>query len=51
MRGMRNLLFCLPAFLAGDPWTKVRDLKSGTEFRIYRRNIAAPKTQDQTTKP
>jgi len=48
---MRSLLLCILAFLAGDPCTKLHDLKSGMELRIYRCNIASPKTQDQTTKP
>src|SRR5437773_1812896 len=30
------------AFAAADPWTKVKDLKSGTEIRIYKRGITAP---------
>jgi len=30
------------AFAADDPWTKVKDLKSGTEIRVYKRGAAAP---------
>lgn len=36
---------CLAAaavFAADDPWTKVRDLKSGAELRIYKRGSAQP---------
>jgi hypothetical protein len=27
---------------ADDPWTKVRDLKSGTELRVYKKGSAQP---------
>ena len=30
------------AFAADDPWTKVKELKSGTEIRIYKRGVTAP---------
>ena len=29
-------------FAADDPWAKVRDLKSGTELRIYKRGTPQP---------
>jgi hypothetical protein len=29
-------------FGAGDPWAKVRDIKSGTELRIYKRGVKQP---------
>ena len=39
------LLSCaIAAFAADDPWTKVKDLKSGTEIRIYKRGASAPVT-------
>jgi len=31
------LLAAATAFAADDPWTKVRDLKSGTELRIFKK--------------
>jgi len=38
MRGMLIvLLAAATAFAADDPWTKVRDLKSGTELRIFKK--------------
>jgi hypothetical protein len=30
------------AFAADDPWAKVKDLKSGTELRIYKKGNALP---------
>jgi hypothetical protein len=43
---MSKLLFFLlvaaTAFAADDPWAKVRDLKGGTELRIYKRGTAQP---------
>jgi hypothetical protein len=43
---MSKLFFCLlaamTAFAADDPWAKVRDLKSGTELRIYKKGTAQP---------
>ncbi len=30
------------AFAADDPWTKVRDLKGGTELRVYKKGTAMP---------
>ena len=30
------------AFAADDPWTKVKDIKSGTELRIFRKGVAQP---------
>ncbi len=38
------LVLCCAAtvFGADDPWTKVRDLKSGTEIRVYRRGSVEP---------
>ena len=38
MRGLAIvLLAAVTAFAADDPWTKVRDLKSGTELRIFKK--------------
>jgi len=43
---MTKLLFVLlaasTAFAADDPWGKVKDLKSGTELRIYKKGTAQP---------
>jgi hypothetical protein len=43
---MTKLLFVLlaasAAFGADDPWIKVKNLKSGTELRIYKRGTAQP---------
>ncbi|HEY3825355.1 MAG TPA: hypothetical protein VGL82_12405 [Bryobacteraceae bacterium] len=43
---MTRLLFVLlaasAAFAADDPWARVKDLKSGTELRIYKRGTAQP---------
>ena len=36
------LLGAVLAFAAEDPWTKVRELKSGTELRIYKRGVKQP---------
>ena len=32
----------ISAFAADDPWTKVRDLKGGTELRIYKKGVPQP---------
>ena len=43
---MRQALFTLlaaaAAFSADDPWTKVRELKSGTEIRILKKGAKQP---------
>src|SRR5215216_922076 len=39
---MRRCLLAVVGFPADDPWTKVNDLKSGTEIRIYKRGGTAP---------
>src|ERR1700690_2825267 len=43
---MTKLLFVLlaasAAFAADDPWAKVKDLKGGTELRVYKMGIAQP---------
>jgi hypothetical protein len=43
---MRNLTFVLlavtTAFCADDPWAKVRDLKSGTEIRVFKKSSMQP---------
>ena len=43
---MRGVLFFLlaaiTAFAADDPWAKVRELKSGTELRIYKKGVTQP---------
>jgi hypothetical protein len=43
---MTKLLFILlaafTAFAADDPWSAVKDLKSGTELRIYKKGAAQP---------
>lgn len=38
------LFFCtaLLAFSADDPWTKVKELKTGTELRVIKRGVAQP---------
>ena len=43
---MRNTLFfplclALALFGADDPWAKVKELKSGTELRVYKKGSAA----------
>ncbi|MGB7761255.1 MAG: hypothetical protein WBL61_15590 [Bryobacteraceae bacterium] len=43
MRGIAIvLLAAVTAFAADDPWTKVRDLKSGTELRIFKKGGMHP---------
>jgi len=43
MRGLALvLLAAVTAFAADDPWTKVRDLKSGTELRIFKKGGLHP---------
>ena len=41
---LSRLLFVLPwlALAADDPWTQVREVKSGTELRIYKKGYKAP---------
>jgi hypothetical protein len=42
---LRLLIFALAATVAlaaDNPWDKVRDLKSGTELRIYKRHSSQP---------
>src|ERR1035437_11109666 len=43
---MRKLVvfFCaaLAAFAADDPWAKVKELKTGTELRVYKTGAAQP---------
>jgi hypothetical protein len=39
---MRTLLLVLALAAAGDPWEKVRELKSGQELRIYRKGVPQP---------
>jgi hypothetical protein len=45
---MRKLFFplCVALALLGadDPWAKVKDLKTGTELRVYKRGAAQPLT-------
>jgi hypothetical protein len=36
------LLAAAAAFAADDPWAKVRELKGGTELRIYKKGTAQP---------
>ena len=36
------LLATMTAFAADDPWAKVRDLKGGTELRVYKKGTAQP---------
>jgi len=36
------LLAAVTAFATDDPWTKVRDLKSGTELRIFKKGGLHP---------
>jgi hypothetical protein len=46
MDAMRTLLYslCITSvlFAADDPWAKVKDLKSGTELRVYKKGSAQP---------
>jgi hypothetical protein len=43
---MTRLVFVLlgasVAFAADDPWAKVKELKSGTELRVYKKGTAQP---------
>jgi len=41
-RAVFFLLAAMTVFAADDPWAKVRDLKGGTELRIYKRGTAPP---------
>ena len=41
-RGLVLLLAVAAAFAADDPWAKVKELKSGTEIRIYKRGGSSP---------
>src|SRR3954453_24011125 len=45
---MRKLFFSLcivlALFAADDPWAKVRNLKTGTELRVYKKGSAQPLT-------
>ena len=36
------LLTSIAAFAAPDPWAKVREIKSGTELRIYKKGAKQP---------
>src|SRR6266540_2308035 len=36
------LCFALALFGADDPWAKVKELKSGTELRVYKKGAAQP---------
>ena len=43
MRGaLLILVSALAAFAANDEWAKVKDLKSGTEIRIYKKGSSQP---------
>ena len=42
LRCFMMLLGAAVAFAADDPWAKVKELKSGTEIRIYKRGATAP---------
>jgi hypothetical protein len=50
-RLLAGLLAVLPALAAGDTWNKVRELKGGTELRIFRKGAARPliANMDQAT--
>lgn len=41
-RSLLLLLTAAAAFAAGDPWAKVKELKSGTEIRIARKGVPQP---------
>jgi hypothetical protein len=41
-RGLLLLLGAVAAFAADDQWAKVKELKSGTEIRIYKRGVSSP---------
>ena len=36
------LLATLPVFSADDPWSKVRELKTGTEIRVFKKGSMQP---------
>ena len=36
------LMAAITALAADDPWTKVKDVKSGTEVRVFKRNNPQP---------
>src|SRR5947209_3353457 len=42
MRILAAFLFVAAAFAADDPWTKVKELKSGTEVRVMKKGAAQP---------
>ena len=43
MRGLFLLLLAgLVAFGAGDPWAKVKDLKTGAELRVFKKGSTQP---------
>jgi hypothetical protein len=42
LRSSSLLLTALAALAADDSWTKVRDLKAGTELRIYKKDSKQP---------
>ena len=39
-----SLCFAVALFGADDPWAKVRELKTGTELRVYKKGSAQPLT-------
>ena len=42
---LRSFLFlcaALMAFGADDPWAKLKELKTGTELRVYKKSVAQP---------
>ena len=41
-RAILSGLLAILVFAADDPWTKVRELKSGTELRIYKMGTTQP---------
>ncbi len=42
MRTLAAVLIAFAAFAAEDPWAKVKDLKSGTEIRVFKRGSTQP---------
>lgn len=36
------LVACAAAFAADDPWAKVKDIKTGTDVRVFKKNAAQP---------
>ena len=42
LRSTALFLIAICAFAADDPWTKVRELKTGTDLRVYKKGMSTP---------